>query len=115
MNCEELRDEYGAWALGIADEPARSEIAAHLARECPDCMAGVRSAMATTAAFSGAVTEVDPPRHLRRRVVAMVAPQPKRALVMLPWAVSAILAIALISVSIPGEKQNQDVVKLTEA
>ena len=73
MTCEELRGEYGAWALGIAEDPARSEIAAHLARECPDCVAGVRSAMATAAALSGAVTETDPPKRLRRRVVAMVA------------------------------------------
>jgi hypothetical protein len=43
MTCEELRGEYGAWALGIAEDPERSEIVAHLARECPDCVAGVRS------------------------------------------------------------------------
>jgi anti-sigma-K factor RskA len=118
MNCEDLRGEYGAWALGIAEDPERSEIAAHLARECPDCVAGIRSAMATTAAFSGAVTEVDPPKRLRRRVVAMVAPEPKRAFVILPWVVSAILAIALISVALPGRQpksQDQDVTKLAEA
>lgn len=118
MNCEELRGEYGAWTLGIAEDPARSEIAAHLARECPECVAGIRSAMATTAAFSGAVTEVDPPRHLRRRVIAMVEPQPKRAVVILPWAVSALLAVALISVAIPGRQtktEDRDVSKLAEA
>ena len=91
MTCEELRDDYCAWALGIAEGPARSEIAAHLARECPDCVAGIRSAMVTTAAFSGAVKDVAPPKHLRRRVVAMVEPAPKRAFVFLPWAVSAML------------------------
>ena len=32
MNCDELRGDYGAWALGIADDPSKSEIAAHLAR-----------------------------------------------------------------------------------
>jgi len=118
MTCEELRGEYGAWALGIAEEPERSEIGAHLARKCPDCEAGVRSAMATVAAFSGAVTESDPPKRLRSRVVAMVAPEPKRAFVFLPWAVSALLAIALVSVAIPGRqstKENPDVTKLTQA
>jgi Anti-sigma-K factor rskA len=128
MTCEELRGEYGAWALGIAEDPARSEIVTHLARECPDCVAGVRGAMATVAAMSGAVTEIDPPKRLRNRVVAMVAPERKRAFVFLPWAVSAVLAIALLSVAIPGRHipgrhgdatpatlENQNVTKLAEA
>ena len=106
MNCEELRDDYGAWALGIAEEPARSEIAAHLARQCPVCMNGIRSLMATTAAMSGAVKEIDPPKDLRRRVVAMVAPPPKRSFVLLPWAVSAALAIALLSVAVTKRPEN---------
>jgi len=119
MTCEELRGEYGAWALGIAEEPERSEIASHLARECPDCVAGVRSAMTTVAAMSGAVTESDPPKRLRERVVGMVAPQPKRAFAWLPWAVSAVLAIALVVVSTIPVKQSTppspDVTKLAEA
>ena len=116
MNCEELRSEYGAWALGIAEDPARTEISVHLARECPECVAGIRSAMATTAALAGAVTEVNPPKDLRRRVVAMVAPEPKRIFVFLPWVVSALLALALLSVALPGRKQpDQDATKLAQA
>jgi anti-sigma-K factor RskA len=117
MTCEELRGDYGAWALGIAEDPERSEIAAHLARECPECVAGVRSAMATGATMSGAVTEAAPPKHLRRRIVAMVAPEPRRAFVFLPWAVSALLAIALVSVAIPGRVKAPapDVSKLEQA
>ena len=120
MTCEELRGEYGAWALGIAEEPVRSEIAAHLARECADCLAGVRGAMATVTAMSGAVTEIDPPKRLRNRVVAMVAPEPRRAFVFLPWAVAAVLAVALLSVAIPGRHpegtlENQNATKLAEA
>ena len=117
MNCEELRGEYGVWALGIAEEPERSEIAAHLARECPECVAGVRSAMATVAAMSGGVKEIDPPKRLRRRVVAMVAPEPKRGIAAIPWIVSAILAIALVSVAVPGRQKEtqQNVAKLAQA
>ncbi|HXE64836.1 MAG TPA: anti-sigma factor [Bryobacteraceae bacterium] len=122
MTCEELRGEYGAWALGIADEPERSEIAAHLARECPECTAGVRSAMVTAAALSGAVTEGNPPRRLRRRIVSMVERKPKRSFAWLPWAVSAALAIALVSIAIPGRRdtqalltQQQDMTKLKQA
>jgi anti-sigma-K factor RskA len=116
MSCEELRDDYGTWALGIAEEPEKSEIAAHLARECPNCVAGVRSAMATMSAMSGAVKETDPPKRLRRRVVEMVAPEPRRAFAVLPWAVSALLAIALLSVALPGRHEpTQDTTKLAEA
>jgi hypothetical protein len=106
VTCEELRGEYGVFALGIAEEPANSEIAAHLARQCPECTTGVRSAMATTAAMSGAVTEVEPSKALRRRVIGMVAPEPKSSWVFLPWAVSAVLAIVLLSIAIPRGKQN---------
>ena len=35
MTCEELSEEYGAYALGIAEDPERSEISAHLADRCP--------------------------------------------------------------------------------
>lgn len=117
MNCEELRAEYVAWALGIAEDPARAELAAHLARECPDCVAGVRSAMTTVAAMSGAVKDVDPPKRLRNRVVAMVTPEPKRAFVFLPWAVSALLAIVLASVAISGRNRQltPDTTKLARA
>lgn len=120
MTCEELRNEYGAWALGIAEDPERSEIAAHLARECPVCVAGVRSALATASVMSGAVSEVDPPRRLRQRVVGMVAPEPKRSFGFLPWAVSAVLAIALVvTVAIPRPTTPTtpppDLTKLTQA
>ncbi len=115
MTCDELRNEYGAWALGIAEDPERSEIAAHLARECPVCLAGVRSALATTAMMSGAVLEVDPPKRLRERVVGMVAPEPKRAFGFLPWAVSAVLALALIATVAIPRPTPPDLTKLTQA
>ena len=49
MNCEDLRPEYGAYSLGAAVEPELSEITEHLERGCPECVAGVRSAMGTVA------------------------------------------------------------------
>lgn len=117
MTCDELRGEYGAWALGTAEDPEQSEIGAHLARECPYCVAGVRSAMATVSAMSGAVKDADPPKHLRNRIVAMVAPEKKRTFALLPWAVSAALAIALLSVAISARNTSQtpDVARLAQA
>jgi anti-sigma-K factor RskA len=104
MNCEELRPEYGAYSLGVAEDPERSEISEHLQRGCPHCLQGVRSAMSTVVAMSGGVKSVDPPKRLRRRVVAMVSPAPERKgwAFWLPWAVAAVLAIVLVSVALPG-------------
>ena len=119
MTCEELRDEYGPWALGIAEDPARSEIAEHLARQCPACMPVARNALATAAAMSGAVTLADPPRHLRSRIIAMVAPEPKRFLLVLVLAGYAAFAIVLWSLVLPLWRQNkqqaQDATRLAQA
>ena len=104
MTCDELSLEYGAYALGIAVDPERSEIAEHLARPCPDCTAGVRKAMSVVATMSTAVKPVDPPKRLRRRVVAMVEPEPKRSWLpaMIPWAIAGVLAIVLASIVLPA-------------
>ena len=34
MNCNELREHYELYAIGVADEPERTEIRAHLERHC---------------------------------------------------------------------------------
>jgi anti-sigma-K factor RskA len=109
MTCEELKPEYGAYALGIADDPERAEIAEHLARACETCTAGVASAMGMVAAMSGAVKTVEPPKRLRRRVVDMVTPEPQRSrMSFVPWAIAGVLAIALASITLP-ERFNRPV------
>ena len=117
MTCEELQPEYGAYALGSAENPERIEIAEHLARHCPNCTPGVRRAMEAVAAMSGAVKPVDPPKRLRRRVISMVSPDKKRswAIVFAPWAVAGVLLIALISVGLPGWLHPNDSARLGQA
>ncbi len=44
MTCAELRPYYAAYALGIADETERREIADHIRRRCVTCATGVRNA-----------------------------------------------------------------------
>jgi hypothetical protein len=46
MNCEELRDHYERYALGVAAQPERGEIRAHLDRGCEVCTSGVNRAIA---------------------------------------------------------------------
>jgi anti-sigma-K factor RskA len=117
MTCEELQPDYTAFALGIAGEPERSEIEAHLAARCPKCVPGVTSALATVTAMTAAVELKDPPKHLRRRVMSMVGePEQKKSwAVFLPWAVSGLLAVALVSVSMPRLHPNPDTARLEQA
>jgi anti-sigma-K factor RskA len=101
MNCSEIRSEYFTYALGIAEDPERAEIAEHLGRNCPACVGGVRRALETVAELSGVVTIADPPEHLRSRVVAMVSPERRRRwrpALFAPWVAAAALAMALITV-----------------
>jgi|SRR6185312_11611027 len=116
MTCDQLQQDYTSYALGIADEPERAEIAEHLARQCPVCVPGVASAMSTVTAMSGAVKLVQPPRHLRRRVQAAVQPKPKAWSLgaILPWAITAMMSVALILIGISGRGPG-DTAKLERA
>jgi hypothetical protein len=44
MNCNELRDHYELYAAGVAEEPQRGEIRAHLNRQCEVCTHGIKRA-----------------------------------------------------------------------
>jgi len=114
MNCSEIREEYGAYALGIAEDPERSEIAAHLARNCAECREGVSDAMATAGLIAAAVKFQKPPKHLRERVVGMVDRKKHHSWMwsLLPWGVVAVLSVIILAISIPAERQNRDLEKL---
>jgi anti-sigma-K factor RskA len=117
MTCEELRQDYTSYALGVADAPERAEINEHLGRSCPNCVPGVASAMATVAAMSGAVKLTDPPKNLRRRVISSVERNPRRMRVadFVPWAIAAALSIVLVTIGISGRRQIGDTEKLQRA
>ena len=74
MTCSELRDHYDLFAVGVAEDPERSEIRAHLDRECPVCTPAVLGARELAALLATAVPAVQPPARLRRRVLAIAQP-----------------------------------------
>lgn len=117
MSCDELRQDYTSYALGVAGEPERGEIAEHLARNCPDCMSGVTSAMATVAAMSGAVQMSQPPKHLRQRVTFSVERAPKRSIagILLPWLITAAMSVALVTIGLSGRRESGDAPRLEQA
>jgi anti-sigma-K factor RskA len=97
MNCDELRELYELYALGVLEEEERKELDAHLARECPVCGPGVRRALVLNAVIGSFAPEAAPPRQLRDRVMASVgATRQQRGFAWWPvWALaSAGLALA---------------------
>jgi anti-sigma-K factor RskA len=75
MNCDELRDQYELYTLGIAEDPERAEIRAHLDRSCPNCVPGVRNARQLMAVIGASALAAEPPARLRKRVLAIAGPQ----------------------------------------
>src|ERR1035437_1994902 len=58
MNCNELREHYERYIIGVAEEPERSEIRAHLNHECEVCMQGIKRAREVVALEGGTAASV---------------------------------------------------------
>jgi hypothetical protein len=56
MNCNELRDHYVLYVSGVAGEPERSEIRAHLNRQCEACTQGIERAREVVELVRGTAT-----------------------------------------------------------
>jgi hypothetical protein len=78
MKCEELRDHYELYAMGVADEPERSEIRDHLNRGCEVCMPEVKRARHLLALMGGTAAAAAPSPKLRRRILASVGYEQKK-------------------------------------
>ena len=72
MSCEDLRDSYELYALGLLDGEEKREIDAHLNRNCADCQKHLTAALAVNALLLSQAPQVVPPSRLRRRVMASV-------------------------------------------
>ncbi|HYL39196.1 MAG TPA: anti-sigma factor [Bryobacteraceae bacterium] len=95
MNCHELREHYELFALGAAEDPERSEIRAHLDRECEVCMAGVKRAIELATVLSGTAPAVEPARNLRRRILMSAGVEERRFSWTPLWALAAALSLAV--------------------
>ena len=72
MNGEPPLDAYDAYALKISEGPEAAKIRAHLAKRCPVCVPAVRKSLELVAELSAAVNPSEPPRRLRRQILAIV-------------------------------------------
>ena len=72
MTCEDLRDSYELYSLGLLDGEEKREIEEHLGRNCPICRKNFKDALGVNAIMLSQAHPVVPPSRLRRRVIASV-------------------------------------------
>jgi anti-sigma-K factor RskA len=96
VNCEQLRDHYELYALGIAEQPERREIREHLGRGCEVCEAGVKRALETTALVGASAPEASPSPQLRRRILASVGAGERPSSWVPAWAMAPAIAALLV-------------------
>ncbi|MGD1091181.1 MAG: anti-sigma factor [Bryobacteraceae bacterium] len=95
MSCEELRDSFELYALGLLDGEEKSEMDAHLTRGCETCRKALNNALAVNALLLSLPSEVAPPARLRRRLLASVGFQRPR------WGwVPALAAVLLLVIAV---------------
>ncbi len=105
MTCEELREEYEMYVLGLAEEPAASEIREHVARGCEVCTVGLKQARALTAVIGAAAPAAVPPARLRRRILASAGFE-NRGFGWAPW-LAAATVLSLCAAVYFGGRQRQ--------
>lgn len=109
---EEIRELYELYVLGVLSPEERTEIEDHLARHCPECEKGVRSAFAMSTFFASLPEAVEPPKRLRNRVLTSVgATQPDRR-VWLGRLAFACVAILAVVVMIGNRRQGEELEQL---
>jgi anti-sigma-K factor RskA len=92
MSCDQLREDYELYALGLAEQPERDEIRDHLNRGCEVCGAGVKRALETTALLGASAPAAQPSAQLRRRILASVGFERRRPGWFMVWAMAAAVA-----------------------
>ena len=95
MNCNELQDHYELFAIGVAEDPERSEIHAHLNRKCDACTTGVRRALEMAGMIGETAPEAQPSAKLRRRILASAGVEQSGFRWAPAWAAAAALSVAV--------------------
>lgn len=101
MTHEELSEIYELYALGALAPEEKIEIDEHLSRGCPECRAGVQRGLELNAMLATLPEQVNPPKRLRKRVLASVGVSRPASGWQGVWAlVAGCLAIALVIVGL---------------
>jgi anti-sigma-K factor RskA len=84
MKCEELHNQYELYAMGVAEDPERTEIREHLDRGCEVCMKEMKRARQVVSMIGASVAPAAPSAKLRRRILASVGAE-QRGFGWAPW------------------------------
>ena len=111
MNCEELKEMFELYSLGLLEGEECKELEAHLERGCSTCRQSLKSALSMNALLIGSVPDVAPPRGLRHRILVTVGVHRTR------WAWVGVLAAASLLVITVwlGNEERQRGTDLAEA
>ena len=114
MTCDDLRSDYLAYALGVLEDPEKTELQAHLERGCQDCAAGVREARQVAFGIGAAVEAPDPPPRLRNRILAAAGgvPEPKWHWATAWQAAAAVLLLAVGFTLYQSQRHEADIASL---
>jgi hypothetical protein len=94
MNCEELQGQYELYALGVAEDPERTEIREHLNRGCEVCMKEMKRARQVASMIGATAPPAAPSAKLRRRILASVGVE-QRSFGLAPW-LGLLAALSLV-------------------
>jgi Anti-sigma-K factor rskA len=94
MKCEELDGQYELYAMGVAEDPERSEIREHLNRGCEVCMKEMKRARQIASMIGAAAAPAAPSAKLRRRILASVGVE-QRSFGLAPW-LGLLAALSLV-------------------
>jgi Anti-sigma-K factor rskA len=94
---EELQGEYELYAMGVAEDPARGEIRAHLDRGCEVCMLEMKRAKQLATMIGATAQQQAPSSKLRKRILASAGYE-QRSYGLAPWlgALAALCFVAAI-------------------
>jgi Anti-sigma-K factor rskA, C-terminal len=105
MTCEDLRDSYELYSLGLLEGEEKRAVEEHLGRNCAVCQKHFKDALGVNALMLSQAQEIVPPSRLRRRVLASVGRE--RA----GWGWAAALAAAcslIVTLWLSLEKRTTD-------
>jgi anti-sigma-K factor RskA len=110
MKCEELQGQYELYAMGVAEEPERSEIREHLGRGCEVCMKEMKRARQVASMIGAAAPPAAPSPKLRRRILASVGAE-QRSFGLAPW-LGLLAALALVGAFYFEARENSSLEEL---
>ncbi len=93
--CEDFRENFELYALGLLDPLEKTEIDDHLRPGCATCDPALKNALAVNAIVMSLAPDVVPPARLKRRVLASVGVQPMSWSWLAALAASCMLMLAL--------------------